>query len=213
MTVATKIPVTLEERLEHGEDFRISASWEEFLDLLETCEYRIEYDRGEIISFMGYATELHEKLVAQIIRLLGNILNEDDFSVYGSNLAIHHPDIDKKYINADAAVIKGLSEKVALRGSMKAVTNPILIVEVLSFSTRSDDLDRKLRLYRNMPSVQQIIFIESSEMLVTSHTRYNGNGEWLLKDLTKEEDELNVLKEGSFTLGELYRKVDFGDTP
>ncbi len=209
MTVATKIPVTLKERLEHGEDFHIPASWEEFLDVLESCEYRIEYDRGEIISYMGYATELHEKLVGRILRLLGKLLDDEFFEVYPSNLAIYMSGTEQKYINADCSVIKGQPEMVALRGNMKAVSNPILIVEILSFSTRADDLDRKLKLYRNMPSVQQIIFIESTEVFVTNHVRYNGNGEWLVKDFYKKEDEVEVLKEGCFKLGDLYKKIEF----
>lgn len=211
MTVATKLPVTLEERLEYGDNFRIPASWEEFLDLLEECEYRIEYHNGEIISSMGYATKLHEKLVGKILLLLSKILNEGIYEVYPSNLPLYMPGITKKYINADVSVFKDQLESIALRGTMEAYTNPILIVEVLSVSTRADDLDRKLKIYRNMPSVQQIIYIESTEMQVTTHTRYNGNGEWLLKDLSAETDKVNVLGVGDFTLAELYKRVDFGE--
>ncbi|HFA48618.1 MAG TPA: Uma2 family endonuclease [Bacteroidetes bacterium] len=209
MTVDTKMPVTIEERLEYGDEMRLPASWDEFLDLLETCEYRVEYDDGEIISFMGYASELHEILVAEIIRLLGNILSPNEYRVSGSNLALHIPGFSKKYYNADCAVVKGPSEKVALRGNMTAVANPVLLVEVLSFSTRGHDLGRKLRDYRKIPSLQQILFIESSEMYLVSHTRHNGGDEWLLKDFSSEKDSVPVLGEGTFTLGELYRKVEF----
>ena len=106
MTVATKIPLTLEERLEYGSDFRIPASWEEFLDVLESCEYRVEYDNGEIISYMGYGTRLHEKLVGNIFWLLSNLLGRNLYEVYPSNLAIYMPGAAKKYINADVSVFK-----------------------------------------------------------------------------------------------------------
>jgi len=59
MEVITKMPVTIEERLEFGTALRIPATFDEFLDLLEECEYRIEYDNGEIISFLGYGTKNH----------------------------------------------------------------------------------------------------------------------------------------------------------
>ncbi len=210
MAVATKIPITLKERIEHGEDFRIPASWDEFLDLVEECEYRIEYGNGKIISFMGYASELHEKLVGKILRLLGNLLNENLYEVYPSNLALHIPGFDKKYFNADCAVVKGPTEKVPLKGTMTAVANPVLLVEVLSISTAGYDVFYKSRFYKDIPSLQQILIIDSTEMNVESHTRYNGDGEWLQKIFTKKEDHVRVLDEGTFSLEELYKKVEFG---
>ena len=54
---------------------------------------------------------------------------------------------------------------------MTAVANPILLVEVLSAFTKDHDLGRKFRNYRKIPSLQQILFIESTERLVVSHTR------------------------------------------
>lgn len=66
MEAVAKMPVTLKERIELGEELRIPATWDEFLNMPGNCEYRIEYDEGEIISFIGYATELHEKLMLKI---------------------------------------------------------------------------------------------------------------------------------------------------
>lgn len=209
MAVATKIPITLKERIEHGEDLHIAASWDEFLELLEECEYRIEYSNGKIISFMGYASELHEKLVARILRLLGNLLNEDLYEVYPSNLALHIPGFDKKYFNADCAVVKGPIEKKPLKGTMTAIANPVLLVEVLSLSTAGYDVFYKSRFYKSIPSLQQILIIDSTEMSVESHTRHNGNGEWLQKIFTEKEDHVRVLDEGSFSLEELYKRVVF----
>jgi Uma2 family endonuclease len=213
MEVTAKMPATLEERLEYGEELRVPASWEEFLDALEECAYRIEYDEGEIVSFMGYGTEQHEKLVGKIIHLLSSLLEEDLFHIYSSNLALHIPGRGHRYYNADCVVVKGMPEKVPLRGEMSAVANPILIVEVLSDSTRGFDLGRKSRNYRKIPSLQQILFIESAEMLVVSHTRHNGGNEWLLQDFSNEEDIVPVLGQSGVKLADLYRNVAFEQEP
>jgi Uma2 family endonuclease len=209
MEVTAKMPVTLEERLAFGEELRISASWEEFLDLLEVCAYRIEYDNGEIISFMGYATELHETLVGEIMRLLGNLLFDVSYRVNGSNLALHVPGFVHRYLNADCAVIKGKSDRIPLRGTMTALANPILLVEVISDSTRDFDLGRKFRHFRKIPSLEQILFIESTEMLVVSHTRLVGGNEWLLQEFSQPGDVIPILDEGSISMEELYRKIKF----
>ncbi len=208
MEVVAKMPVTLKERLELGEELRIPATWDEFVNMLEECEYRIEYDEGEIISFMGYATELHEKLMLKIGALLLALLNEDLFNVYGNNLALHIPGFKYKYYNADCAVVKGKSERVVLRGEITAVANPILLVEVLSASTKDHDLGRKFRNYRKIPALQQILFIESTEKLVVSHTRQNET-KWLLSEFSADNDLIPVLGEGSIRLGDLYKKIKF----
>ncbi|MCC6723343.1 MAG: Uma2 family endonuclease [Saprospiraceae bacterium] len=209
MEVAVKMPITLKERLEMGEELRIPASWEEFLDMLEECEYRIEYDEHEIISFMGYGTQNHEKIIIKLGQLLLNLLNDDEFSVYGSNLALHIPGFTRRYYNGDVTVVQGPSEEVVLRGSMVAVANPVLIVEVLSDSTRNFDLGTKQRNYRKIPSLQQILTIESTEMFVTSCTRDQSTGQWSLKDFTAMDEVIPILGEGSIKMEDLYRKLSF----
>jgi len=52
----TTIPRTLEERLPLGEAMAMEADWDTFLDLLEEGNYPVQYDEGQILSFMGYGT-------------------------------------------------------------------------------------------------------------------------------------------------------------
>lgn len=208
MEVITKVPVTLDERLEYGEELRIPATWEEFLDLLEEAEYRIEYDQGEIISFMGYATDQHETLVGRIISLLDQLFIEENIRVNGSNLALHIPGFVKKHYNADCTVIQGKSELVSLRGNMTALANPILLVEVLSMSNREFDLKRKFKNYQKIPSLQQVLFIESTEQKVISHQRENG---WAAEVFDKAGDHIPMLDQGGISLDQLYKKVKFSE--
>jgi len=73
MTVATKFPVTLEDRLELGAgELRFPATLEEFADLLEVCEYPIEFQENEIIV-MSIASDPHEQIVANFLYILGTI--------------------------------------------------------------------------------------------------------------------------------------------
>ncbi len=205
MEVLTKIPITLTERLEYGPEMRIPASWQEFLDLLEKCEYDIEYDDGEIISLMGYAVELHETLVGEIIYFIRGILNDVSFRVNGSNLALHIPGFVRRYYNADCAVVKGKSEYIVLRGDMKSVANPILVVEILSPTNRSFNLNRKFINYKKIPSLQQILFIESTERKVISHKR---GDHWEAETFSGADDQIPVLNQGSFSLDQLYTRVE-----
>ncbi len=66
-------PITLEERLELGADgVRFPASLEEFADLLEVCDYQIEYQDFEIIA-MSIASDPHEQIVANFLGILHSI--------------------------------------------------------------------------------------------------------------------------------------------
>ncbi len=210
MEVTTQIPTTLEERLKYGTALRIAASWEDFLEILPVAEYRVEYYGGEIISVTGQASDNHELIVAAIIKLISNLLDKDDtYYIYGSNLPLYAEGITRNYYNADCTVARGKAEKQEVLPGVKAITNPVLLVEVLSPSTEQEDLSSKLHHYREMPSVQQLLFIHSTSMRVIIYTREPEQGGWLLRDFTHKSDKCPVLDEGQFSLEDLYRKVDF----
>jgi Uma2 family endonuclease len=209
MEATLPLPLTLSARLDLPVALRVTASWEEFLELLPDCNYRIEYDQGQIISFTGYATENHETLVLKIAELLRHLLGEEQYNYRGSNLALHVPDEQKHYFNADCTVIQGKSEKVPLRGSMYAIANPILLVEVLSATTSAYDLSHKFTAYRKIPTLQQVLFIDSERANVISQTRVKDGDAWLLREYQEMEAEINVLDQGSFRLTDLYAKIDF----
>ncbi len=206
MEVISKVPVTLDERLEYGEEMRIPATWEEFLDLLEECEYRIEYDEGAIISFMGYGIDIHEVLVVELAYLLRSILKAESHRLHGSNLALYIPGFLHRHYNADCALVIGEPEKVVLRGDMMAIANPVLLVEILSPTTRNFDLNRKFENYKTIPSLKQVLFIESEEKKVFSYRRQN---DWKREVFSQSGNQIPILGEGSISLDELYWKINF----
>ena len=207
METITKIPLTLDERATYGDELRIPASWGAFLDLLERNSYRAEYDGEEIVSIMGYATFDHELIVGRIIRLLGNLFEGQPYQVLGSNLALQPPGGGKYYYNADCTVVKGEPEWAVLRGEMKALTNPSLLVEVLSSSTYRYDLGDKFYRYKNIPELQQILYIDSTERRLYNYTRPAQEGEWLLNTIEGEGAQVPILGQGELSLAAIYEGV------
>jgi Uma2 family endonuclease len=84
------------------------------------------------------------------------------------------------------------------RGGKTYVTDPIVIVEVLSPSTIDHDRGRKLRFYKEMPTVRHIILAYSDQMRVEHHTRTTEG--WRRNVLTAPEQAL-VLDAVAFTIG------------
>ena len=72
--VAQKMPVTFAGREEGPDELRVPATLDEYWELVEEVDYKIEYLNGEIISFMGQATDTHETLVARLIYPAGKAL-------------------------------------------------------------------------------------------------------------------------------------------
>ena len=204
---AIKIPLTLEERLPYGEEFIVETDWDTFLNILEKGEYPVQYDEGKMLSFIGYGTEEHEALVGEIIRLLGNLLANQSYKVYGSNLALHLPGEGKKYYNADCSIIKSPPEKIAVRGEMKAIANPILLVEVLSKSTHNFDLGQKFQRYKTIPSLQQLLYIDSREQRVISYRKQDARGVWLIEEFVDSEASVPVLEEGNLIVKDIYKAL------
>ncbi|MDC0720153.1 Uma2 family endonuclease [Nannocystis bainbridge] len=86
---------------------------------------------------------------------------------------------------------------------------PVLLVEVLSPSTQANDRNRKLPDYRQMPSVQEVLLIDSEAMHVELYRRFEGT-RWLSEILREPTDLLHLESVGlDLALADLYRRVIF----
>jgi Uma2 family endonuclease len=85
------------------------------------------------------------------------------------------------------------------------ISEPVLIVEVISPSTATTDRDRKLPDYRTIPSLQDILVVSSTEPRI-EHFRREPDG-WKIHDLrgqgTLRLDAFNI----TIDLAELYSGV------
>ncbi len=211
VAVAPKLPETLDE-LEDGDILRIPATWDEYLDLLETTPYNIQFLDDEII-IMSQATDTHEQLVARLCKLFAIYFDDLETShrVLGSNVKIVIPD-QKGDFNADLSVVRGKSEYGPTkwgRDSSVRIKNPEIVVEILSKGTRKFDLDEKLTAYQTIPSLQHIVFIDQQTVSGTVYSRTDQPGQWLM---THREALTDTLPIGDFdlSLADVYRKIDLG---
>ncbi len=208
VAVARKLPETLAE-LEDGEILRIPATWDEYLDLLETTPYTIQFLEDEII-IMSQATVTHEQLVARLCKLLANYFDElDDYRVLSSNIKIMIPNRRGDF-NADVSVVRGAAEYgPTSKGGESTVRlkNPEIVVEILSKGTRKFDLNEKLMAYQTIPALQHIVFIDQQAIRATVYSRTDQPGQWLM---THREALTDTLPIGNFSLAlaDVYRKIE-----
>lgn len=207
MSATVKFPLSNLELfdLAKGEIVRFPATFEEYWELLETAEYRVDYFDHEIIASMSYESENHSHLTTELLHLLKNIFPgaNANFKVHNSNRPVCIPDCDHAVFNPDGSVVAQPAHLFEYRPGMNAELTPVLLFEVLSKNTRSYDFGDKLPCYKKIPSLRQILFVELMHIEVTLFERIEETGQWLETSLKQPGDSVTVSGQ-RILLSEIY---------
>ena len=185
---------------------RSAGTWEEFWDLLEHSDLRVEYQNGEIIIDMSYEPDPHSKVANRLGHLFELIFDSPEFEIFNSNRPVYIPDCQTVF-NPDVSVVQLPKETYTYRPGMTAELMPLVLVEVLSPSTRDRDFLEKLPCYKQIPSARYLLYVELAHPMVYLYYR-NENSEWNKTFF----DDLN----GSFEIHgkilkieEIYKRLSF----
>lgn len=110
---------------------------------------------------------------------------------------------------ADGMVVSTPRQPYEYRRGVSAETTPTLLIEILSNSTRSYDFGAKLPCYKQIPSVQQILFVEQYKQEVIVFERQAPN-RWTDTTLRNADDTFAIAGQ-DVSLRQVYRNVFFGD--
>ena len=108
-------------------------------------------ERAELIDgqiyMMGTPSRIHQKLVGQLSRIIGNYIesNHGSCEIYPAPFAVFIKKDDKNYVEPDISVVCD-KNKLSDRGCEGA---PDFIIEIVSPGNHSDDYIRKLYYYKN----------------------------------------------------------------
>jgi Uma2 family endonuclease len=124
---------------------------------------------GEVRMMAG-GSRAHDLIAVNLMRLLYPLAEQRGCDIHGSNLKVISPVGLVTY--PDAFVRCG-----PLANDATECDDPILIVEVLSPSTRGLDLIRKRWGYQTIPTLQQLVYIDAAECRAEAVTRIE-DGSW-----------------------------------
>jgi Uma2 family endonuclease len=179
----------------------------EYLELEEKALYKSEYRHGEIVPMSGGTTN-HNRISLNVASNLIFSLKGQDYQVYMADVRLWIPP-DRQYTYPDVMVIQG--EPIYTEKNTTTVTNPRLIVEVLSKSTKNYDQGDKFTYYRSIPELQEYILIDQSRYHLMQYVK-NDRGQWLLTDYTHSEAIVNLGSiDLSLTLADIYDRVNFAE--
>jgi Uma2 family endonuclease len=134
-------------------------SKEEFLNFAEFLDGNVEFDNGKLIE-MSKGTDTHSLIKGDTLMALkaaSRVAGTKCF-VYNSDLAINIP-LFGKVVYPDMCIVENLPE-YAITGRKDIISNPLVVVEVLSDSTKNYDKGTKFDLYCSLPSFREYILID-----------------------------------------------------
>jgi Uma2 family endonuclease len=179
----------------------------EYLELEEKAEFRSEYRDGEIVPMAGGTTN-HNQISGNVYANLKFSLKGQDYRVYISDVRLWIPP-NRQYTYPDVMLIQG--EPTYLENTTSTVTNPRLVVEVLSKSTGNYDRSEKFDYYRSIPTLQEYILIDQSRYHVIQYVKANEE-QWLMTNYNQAE---GIVKLGSvdlaLSLNDIYDRVNFDE--
>jgi Uma2 family endonuclease len=174
-------------------------TYEEYLALEEESTVRHEYLDGEIYAMAGGSPD-HAALAAAVIAALGSRL-PSGCRIFTSDLRLRIPATGLSTY-PDAAVVCGPTERAP--DDRLAVTNPVLLVEVTSPSTEDYDRGEKLRHYKSLPSVREVLIVSHREPRLTVHRR-QGDKKWSEETAGLGEGVALASLGTELAVGEVYR--------
>jgi Uma2 family endonuclease len=164
-------------------------------------DIRYEYLDGQIVMMSG-GSRNHSLISSNITIFLGQALRNSACLVFNSDARVKLS--DTRYVYPDVSV----SCAAQRDDEQQNVTEPTVVVEVLSPGTIAYDRGDKLQRYRDCPSLQAILLVFQDQILIEVYRR-QGEKIWMIQ--TYGIDEQIVLDTIGVTMpvAEIYRRVTF----
>ena len=165
-----------------------------------------EYFDGEIFLMAG-SSRKHSLIASNVNASLNVQLKKRDCEVHTSDMRVHIPKTGL-FTYPDVLVVCGKPEFLPDKNP-DTLTNPILIVEVLSTSTEGYDKGVKFDNYRSLESLREYVLVSQDAKKVMRYTKQSDES-WVLMDFIGEKTQIELTSiECSLAMEDIYDKVDF----
>lgn len=180
--------------MKHVEIDKKFNSQDEYFLFEEKNELKHELINGNLFEISG-VSKFHNYITRRLTVLLDMLLKNTNTELFLEGYKVLTP--DGNFFYPDVIVSSPNTQKYY-------TSEPILLIEVLSDSTRTYDLTDKFIQYKKIPSLNYYICIEPEQQVVIFYFK-NENSEWLTETYTKDEDAINLPHLNiSFTLKDIY---------
>lgn len=177
----------------------------QYLEIERKADGKSEYIGGQMYAMSG-VTLSHDRIVVNTLFNLLLHLRGGPCEVRSADFRVQIPAFGI-YTYPDVSVMCGPPQ--CTDEVRDTFTNPCLIVEVLSDSTKNYDRGEKFRYYRSLPSFAEYLLLAQDEMRAERHVR-QPDGTWVMREFLVATDKIELLSVGcAVILGDLYELVVF----
>ena len=177
---------------------------EQYLTFDRSSDRRHEYIFGEIVPVEN-GTAAHSRIAGNSMIAIGKRLSTAGCGAHDASLRVC---VDRKsvYVYPDITVVCGKLEYAG--GQKDTVTNPNMIVEVLSPTTLNYNLGAKARMYWKIASLTDLLFIDQQKVWIEYWFRSPG-GKWDSRQFESLHDIVHIESTGSdIPVAEIYAGVE-----
>jgi Uma2 family endonuclease len=181
----------------------------EYLAIEKKADFKSEFFNGEMFAMAG-ASRQHNRLKDNMVIRIGSQLLGGPCQTFSSDQRVL---IDRTglYCYPDLLIVCG--EVESTEDDEDTITNPRVVIEVLSPTTERYDRGAKFRHYQQMPSVQEYVLVSQDEAVVERFVR-QADGSWALVSFVGLDAELALTAVPvRVPLADIYAGVDFPAPP
>jgi Uma2 family endonuclease len=160
---------------------------QEYLELEKNAIDKHEYYKGEIFAISG-ASARHNIISVNLLTTLSIVLRGSGCRPFGSDMRIHIPE-NSLFTYPDISIICG--DVITSKVSEETATQPTVIIEILSPSTKNYDRGEKFMLYRAIHTLKEYMLVDS-ESIHAEQFAINRDGLWQLREFNTAEDKIHL---------------------
>jgi Uma2 family endonuclease len=177
---------------------------EEYLARERHAEFKNEYLNGRILAMTGASLE-HAEIVLNLGSELRARLRPRGCSVFLNDVRVRIASVSG-YLYPDVVAL--CDTPAVLDTQPPTLTNPRLVIEVLSRTTEHYDRGEKFEAYRASESLVEYVLVDSRRVRVERYVRHGDF--WVHSEMTELDATLELSSVGAaLTLREIYSDVRF----
>lgn len=176
----------------------------EYLAFEQESDEKHEFIDGEIFAMSG-ASPNHNLIVASTIAAMYSQIRGSGCKIYPSDMKVRTPNT-ATYTYPDITIVCGDAQFVDEKRNI--LSNPTVIIEVLSESTELYDRGEKFRRYRELPSLKEYILIAQNAPVVDHF--FKRDNDWHFIDAVGLDASVHLQAvDCTLNLTDVYEQVDF----
>lgn len=185
---------------------------EEYFKMEDASFEKHEFDNGTLIAMAGSPAP-HNAVKGWIFVLLENFFVAKNLPLFAfdSDTKIRIERSNRFYYPDISVIFDEPEFYTSPNGTVRrnTMTNPILVVEVLSKSTRQRDKGEKFENYRTLPTFREYLLVEPEKMWV--ETRFKSDPArdlWEIKNFTDPDEVFSLQSIGlEIKVSEIYARL------